>query len=147
MEGYVNNDTLIENEVTKFLKAQLICPLCNNIFINPLMCMNCQKVYCKRCIDNSINKSKKCTCTNPNYQKCISKNDLLSQLKFICVGCEKEIKYDDAEKHHESCCPGKTSKKTNSTETLIETRIKRLKSEEMKNLKKQGIDYTSLNSN
>ena len=55
MESYINKDTLIESEVTKLLKSSLICPLCNNIYINPLMCMGCQKTYCKKCIDNNGN--------------------------------------------------------------------------------------------
>jgi hypothetical protein len=147
MEEYINNDTLIENEISKMLKPQLTCPLCNNILIDPLMCMVCQKAYCKKCIDNSINKDKKCSCENPNYQKYLSKIEMLSSLKFICVGCGKDITYNEAQKHHDSCCPGKTSKDMKINKTPKESRIKKLDSEEMSKLKKKGkkIEYITGN--
>ena len=33
--------------------------------------------------------------------------DILSKLKFRCLGCKKEIFYNDAEIHHKACCPDK----------------------------------------
>jgi len=148
MESYINKDTLVENEVTKMLKSSLMCPLCNNIYINPLMCMSCQKTYCKKCIDNNGNNAK-CpnNCDNPNYQKSIGTNDILSKLKFTCVGCEKEIGYDEAQKHHDSCCPGKTSEKMNSNKTPNGGKLRRLKSEEVNKLKKEGNDITYITGN
>ena len=163
METYINNDTLIENDVTRMLKSSIICPLCNNILITPFMCMVCQKVYCKKCIDDPNNKDKKCTCEGANYQKCIGKNDILSALKFTCVGCSKEIKYDEAQKHHDSCCPDKTSKDMKKTETQTETqnenqtetptqtpkesKLKKLKKEEIEELKKQGKEVLYITGN
>ena len=142
MEGYINNDTLVENDISTLLKSSIICPLCNNILINPLMCMSCQKTYCKKCFDNFSDNNTKCNCENPNYQKSISKNEILSKLKFICVGCEKEIGYDEAQKHHDSCCPGKTSKKVDSNKTPKKAKIRRLQSEEVEKLKKEGNEIT-----
>ena len=144
MEEYINNDTLVENEITQLLKSSIICPLCNNILINPLMCMSCQKTYCKKCIDNSSDNNIKCpnNCENPNYQKSIGKNEILSKLKFICVGCKKEIGYDEAQKHHDSCCPDKTSKNMDSNKTPDKPKIRKLQSEEVDKLKKKGKEIT-----
>ena len=142
MEEYINTDTLVENDIPTLLKSSIICPLCDNILINPLMCMSCQKTYCKKCIDNSSDNNTKYNCENPNYQKSISKNEILSKLKFICVGCEKEIGYDEAQKHHDSCCPGKTSKKVDSNKTPKKAKIRRLQSEEVEKLKKEGNEIT-----
>ena len=136
MEEYINNDTIIESDVFNFLKPQITCPLCNNIFIDPVMCMGCQKNYCKKCFDNPINKNKKCSCDcNPKYQESKAKNELLSPIIFTCVGCGKEIRYDEAQKHHDSCCPGKTSKIMDKSKF---SKIKILTSEEVRKLRKKG---------
>ena len=147
MEEYINNDTLIENEVTKFVRPQITCPLCNDIFINPLMCMGCQTVYCKKCIDNPMKQEKKCNCENPNYQICKSVNDLLPQLKFNCVGCGKEIQYDEAQKHHDSCCPGKTSKNMDKSKFSKKVTIEKLTPEEVSKLKKKGAKVKYITGN
>ena len=148
MESYVNNETLIESEISKLLKSSIICPLCKNILINPVICLICQNTYCKKCIDNwSLNNSN-CPnkCDNPNYQKSLGKIDILSKLQFTCVGCGLEIPYLEAEKHHISCCPDKTSKDMNSHQTPKGPRLKKLKSEEVNNLKKEGNEVTYLTS-
>jgi hypothetical protein len=138
MEKYVNNKTLVESEIAKALKSSVTCPLCSNILISPVMCMGCQKVYCKKCIDNSVNIDRKCKCDNKDYQKCIGKNEILSQLNFYCVGCGQEIKYEEAQKHHDSCCPDKTSEDMNSNETPKQAKIKKIKPEEISLYKKDG---------
>jgi hypothetical protein len=111
MELYVNNDTLVEDDISKIFKSSVICPLCKSILIKPFMCMKCQNVYCKKCIDNLSEKNEKCpnNCDSPTFQNCLVKKEILSKLYFCCVGCGKEIPYDEAEKHHISCCPDKTS--------------------------------------
>ena len=117
MDGYVNNITLVQNEVSKKLKPLAICPLCENILIDPMMC-KCQKVYCKACIDEWSKKHKKCPsgCKNPKYEKCIQKYEILSKLKFRCLECEEEILYNNAESHHKVCCPDKKISKIKNIE-------------------------------
>ena len=146
MEAYVNNKTLIEKYITKFFKSSVICPLCENILINPIMCKYCLKLYCKKCIDNPINEDKKCSCDNPNYQKAIGKNEILSHLKFICVGCGEGIPYDEAQKHHGFCCPFKTIENTNFQKTKNEKIFKKLKSEEVEILRKKGYEISRMTS-
>ena len=108
MDGYVNNITLVDSGISQILIISVTCPLCENIYIDPVIC-KCKNIYCKACIDDWIKKNKKCPnkCKKPNYQKCNEKNDILSKLKFRCLGCQKEILYFDAKSHHKSCCPDK----------------------------------------
>ena len=146
METYVNNKTLVETDIAKVLKSSVTCPLCNNILINPVMCMTCQKVYCKKYIDNSVNSDAKCKCENQNFQKSIGKNEILSQLKFICVGCGEEKGYDEAEKHHDSCCPGKTAEDMNSNSTPNGAKLKRLNSEEVAQYNKDNKKIPNIRS-
>ena len=117
MEQYVNNVTLKEDEISKMFKDSATCPICKSILIDPFICLKCQKAFC---------------------QKCIGKNDILSKLKFFCVGCQAEITYDKAESHHNSCCPEKTS----SGFVKNKSKIKRLSSEEVNKYKQQGSELT-----
>ena len=160
MESYINRDTIIANELSKVFIPFSLCPLCNNILIKPVMCMKCQKNYCKNCIDNWSEKNKKCPegCNEPNYQNSIGKNDILSQLKFRCIGCGKDIFYDEAQKHHDICCPNRNSleeekekkeekiehkeeENENSEEIVINknnSKLKKLSPQESELLKQQG---------
>ena len=51
MEEYVNQNTLKKDEITKLFLPSIIWLLCNDILIKPVMCMKCQKDYCKKCLD------------------------------------------------------------------------------------------------
>lgn len=106
MEDYINDYTFIEDDYYQIFKDSIECPLCLGILINPVMCMNCQNVYCKKCVDSWSKKDDKCPnrCTNPNYQRSLSKNEILSKLKFQCNGCKKEIQYENVENHKKICC-------------------------------------------
>ena len=105
MEKFINDDLVIKNELYNEFKDSIICPICLKILINPFMCMNCQNVYCKNCIDKWKERNNKCPnrCQNPNYQKSIEKNFILSKLKIQCPNCKSEIEYNNVEKHHNSC--------------------------------------------
>ena len=143
MENYINKDTIILNEVYKIFEQSVICPLCQNIYIKPVICMKCQSVFCKRCIENWSKNDEKCPnkCEAPQYNDCLTKYDILSKLIFNCVGCDKEIKYNDAEKHHNSCCPGKTSADMNKKKNQKE-KMKKLSIEDIEKYKKENeIEY------
>ena len=113
MEKYINDDTIIKNDLYLTFQESVVCPICSNILINPHMCMNCQNVYCKKCIDDWSKKDNKCPnrCENPNYKKSLEKNNILSKLKFECKKCKKEILYDDMKKHVDSCFPNNKEEK------------------------------------
>ena len=129
MENYINNDTLIDDQLSRIFKASATCPLCDNILINPLMCTICQNVYCKKCIYIWIHINKICPnkCSDSKFQECVGKKEILSKLKFRCIGCEKEILYNEVQNHHDSCCPDKK-----------EPLLKRIDQNEFKNLKRNN---------
>ena len=166
MEEYINNNTIIQNDLYKIFQDSIICPLCNNIFIKPVMCMKCQNAFCKKCIDDWSKNNQQCPngCNDANYQNCIGKNDLLSKLKFKCIGCEKEIEYSEAEKHHGSCCPDKNLPdihndicknnnnndicNNNITKTPYKRKMERIKKEDIEKLKVKGkISYITGKNN
>ena len=81
MEEYINNNKIVKDAVYNAFKGAITCPLCSNVLIDPIMCTKCQNVYCKKCIDEWEKKNNTCPnrCENPNYQKSIGKQELLSK--------------------------------------------------------------------
>ena len=90
----------------------------------------------------SKNNNEKCPnkCEEPKYLKALAKNEILSILKFICVGCEKEILYEEAENHHNLCCPDKTSENPSFQKIKNKNLIKKLTPEEFDIFKKQNFE-------
>ena len=143
MESYVNKKTLVEDEISKIFLDSVICSLCKSILIKPVMCMKCQKNYCKKCIDNWNENNEKCPngCDSPNYQESVAKKDIISKFKFRCVICGEEILYDDTENHHDSCSGKKTTKI--NPENI---NMKKLSPEETEKYKKEGKEMVYITS-
>jgi len=103
---YINETNLIKNEIYKAFKDSILCQICTGIMIEPMMCMNCQNVYCKECIEHWTILDKKCPnrCLNPNYKKSLAMGQLLSKLNFQCKKCNNTYMYDEMIKHYYSDC-------------------------------------------
>ena len=139
MEKYINDDTIIKNDVFKSFEELIYCPLCQCLMIEPVICFNCQNNYCKKCIESWKQKKDTCPnrCENPIFKNAIEKNRLITKMKFKCIkGCGAEISFDDIKKHYSSNCLENKRK------------IKVLTSEEASLLreKNKGIDLEHLNS-
>ena len=160
MEEYINDDTLIENEYYKVIKDLVICPLCFCILIDPIMCIKCQNVFCKKCVKNWEKKEDKCPnrCIEPNYQTSKGKIEILSNLQFKCKDCKMTIKYNEVEEHRQICCAdllqtyeiidipndnASLGTPSSCNNTNLSYKFKKLTSEEMYNLKNKGnkINY------
>ena len=137
MEKYININNIIENNIFKFFKDSVTCPLCHNILINPIMCIKCQETFCKKCIDDWEKKNLKCpnNCNEPNYQQNSIKNDIL--YKFKCEECEEEIYYNEMKNHIDNKC----THIKDLSQINIKTKnrgMKRLNPNEVEILKKEG---------
>ena len=142
MDDSISEDTVVEDAIYLGFKDSVICTICSNILINPVMCMNCQNVYCQKCIDGWSKKDNKCPnrCENPNYKKSIEKNNILSKLKFKCQKCGEEIFYDNVKSHKDSCKPNDNSlKNDNNVEdnNPRRKRMKRIKKDEIEKMEKK----------
>ena len=145
MEKYINENTVVDDEAYKVFKDLVICPICHNILINPMMCMICQKAYCKKCVNEWSKNDEECPtrCKNPNYQKSVEKNNMLSKLKFKCEKCGEKVIFDYVEKHMEICDPDnineiKNNNKKNEEENINKKIIKKLDKKEVEKAKKSG---------
>ena len=133
MENYINEETVVKDGVYLIFKDDVICPICSNLIINPMMCMRCQNVYCKKCIEAWNKKDNKCPnrCENPDYHKSLEKSNTLSKLKFKCEKCGEEILYNNMQKHMDNC---ESIQTTNGNVK----RLKRIKKEEINRTKTNG---------
>ena len=113
MEKYVNEDTIVKNEIYNAFKESITCPLCNNLMIEQVICLNCQNVYCKKCIEDLKTKGEGCpnNCSNPEFKDVIEKKNNITQFKFKCIkGCGEEIPFKDIKNHYSSNCLPKKNK-------------------------------------
>jgi len=140
IEKYINEQTVVKSEIYLAFKEDVTCSICSKIIINPFMCMNCQNVYCKKCLDDWSKKDKRCPnrCANPNYKKSIEKSNTLSKLKFKCEKCGEEILYDNVKKHIDNCESNTINEEININNN--NDRVKRIKK-----VKRQEIDKTKKN--
>ena len=128
MEEYINLVTIIKNETFESLKDLIICPKCNKIILQPVICSKCENHFCKKCID----KKNQCPngCKKPKLKD--SKKNFLKKLKFKCIkGCGEEIHYDEIKNHYNSDC---LKNKNNN-------KMKIISKEQMSNIKSEDISY------
>ena len=107
MEKYINEETIIKNEIYESFKDNIMCPICSCLMIEPVMCLNCQNSFCKKCIEDWKKKGGICPnkCQNSIIKDVIGKNNFITKFKFKCIrGCGAEIKFDDIKNHYSSDC-------------------------------------------
>ena len=152
MEEYINEDSVVQDEIYNIFKDTITCPLCLGVLINPVICMKCQNVFCKKCTDDWSKKDDKCPnrCVGPNYQKDLGKSDILSKLKFKCHKCNNIVYYNNMQKHIDSNCKEHIVKETPTQNNIIndtptvqkEPKIHKMSTEEVEKLKKEGKEIT-----
>ena len=142
MEEFINDNTIIKDDIYNMFKDSFTCFLCKNILIDPIICMKCQIDFCNKCIENWIKNENKCPkgCVEPNYQKSLLKNELLSKLKFKCTKCGAHILYQEVKKHHDEC------KGSENIQTSEIRNVRRLSMEEVDELGQNKNDITYIKS-
>ena len=107
MEKYVNDDTIVKNDIYEAFSDSVICPLCKKLMIEQVLCVGCQNVFCKKCIEDRKAKGEGCpnNCENPEFKNVIEKRNNITKFKFKCIkGCGEEILFKNIEKHYSSDC-------------------------------------------
>ena len=113
MEKYANENTIIKNEAYNAFKDSITCQICFKLMIEPVICLECQNTFCKKCIEVWKEKKGSCPsgCNNPDIKDVIRKNNLITKFKFKCIkGCGEEILFKDLETHYSSDCTSKKKK-------------------------------------
>lgn len=106
LQDFVNEKNIVKDEIYNAIKDSIICPICKDLLIIPMMCMNCQNSFCKKCLENwsVINKNCPNRCRNPGYRKSLLISQLLSKIKIKCIKCNSIINYDNMKKHIQTKC-------------------------------------------
>ena len=142
-EDYFSDDCIVEDPLFLAIKSLIFCPLCKKIFKEPMMCSICQQVFCKKCIEDDLNK-KTCPnkCINCNFYRSISKNEIISKIKYKCKNCNEEVCNDSIKTHLESNCK-KDCKRTKTLGELYTNKktLEKLSKEEMKKIDKAIINH------
>ena len=60
MEKYINEETIVKNEIYECFKDSIICPICLEIMIEPVICLECQNSFCKKCKEYLKKKGENC---------------------------------------------------------------------------------------
>eukprot|EP00826_Nyctotherus_ovalis_P024331 TRINITY_DN18833_c0_g2_i2.p1 TRINITY_DN18833_c0_g2~~TRINITY_DN18833_c0_g2_i2.p1 ORF type:complete len:560 (+),score=122.70 TRINITY_DN18833_c0_g2_i2:97-1776(+) len=92
----------------KDLIKGLMCPLCDGILWNAVLCANCHNIFCQNCIkDFTKTNGGLCQCGGLFIEKPLLPwlHNLLSTLEFYCPnsGCEEMISYEKILEHEERC--------------------------------------------
>lgn len=106
LNDYINEDNVEKDQLYESIKETIFCPICRNIMIKPVMCMNCQNNYCRSCINRWSYIKDYCPnkCKNAEYKNSLVISNILSKLNFKCKDCLTIINYEKMEKHVLSKC-------------------------------------------
>ena len=140
---YITDDCIIEDDVYSGVKDIVKCKICSKILKDPMICRDCQNVYCKACIDEQKNCPK---CNNSEFVSSIDKKALLSLLKFRCKNCKNEIKYNDVESHLNTGCK-KNLKENKLIEQIYKKKqLKKLEYDEIEQIRNKGHKINHISS-
>ena len=112
MEKFINEETIIKNEIYESLKKNIYCSLCNLLMIDSFECSYCYYVFCKICFEFSKKENGNCPfCKKPFKNENIQRNSCITKMKFKCIkGCGIEILFNDIENHYNTDCLSKKVK-------------------------------------
>ena len=148
MDEIININTVVKDKTFNEFINSIICPICQNIMINPVLCFKCQASFCQKCIDDwcKIN-NENCPnrCNKPNYQRSFDKEKLLSKFKFKCKKCERAYYYDEIRMHYNKC-DSSTNMNNFTSNIKAEKKLLHLSEKEIDKIKKNGEDITYIKS-
>ena len=133
-DSYIDDDCIIKDETFLAFKNLLMCNICNKILKEPMMCKNCQKVFCKTCIE----KNKKCECSGTEFVENQDKYMMLKMIKYLCRNCKEEVKYDDVEKHLGNGCETRENEPRLADCIYKKHELKKLTDDEIKEVRDKG---------
>ena len=143
-DEYFSDDCVIEDDpIYISLKDEIICPLCSKIFKEPFMCNECQKEYCKKCLQKD---SKLKICPNEKKKRTFNlsknKNELVSKIKYRCKNCLEVVIQKDIKAHlKENCEHNEEIKREKTLAEIINNKKKLIKLNKEETLFKE-ISYT-----
>ena len=128
-EEYFSDDFIIEDGYYIGIKDLILCPLCSKILKKPYICNECQKVYCKKCLEKDY-RLKICpeNKIKTKFSPDVNSNRLISNLKYRCRNCLEIVVQSDIKTHLESNCrKAERVKKEKTLSEIIQTKKELIK--------------------
>ena len=144
---YFCDECIIQDANFLAFNSLMKCHICNKILKNPMMCVNCQGIFCKKCIEKWQEKNEKCpnNCNQPNYAQNKDKIALLSMIKYKCKNCKEIVNYYDVDYHLGLKCGN--AKENRLVDIIYKKRkLNRLTDDEVKQIKESKIPINYLTS-
>ena len=63
-QGIISFIMNIEIRSSIIPEENLICSICNLVILNPVICTNCEKLFCRKCFEQEKNVCKTIECQN-----------------------------------------------------------------------------------
>ena len=105
---YIPQSDLITKSLSSSDDSLIICSICTNILNVPMVCLKCNKRFCKGCLKTWLESCETCPfrCGSRNFSYSEASEKILSNLKFICVnGCGESLSLKDITEHYKRNCP------------------------------------------
>ena len=99
MEKFINDNTVVKDLTYTNNIDYIKCSSCSNILIEPFLCLNCNYIYCIKCINEYIICQNCQKCRQVKYQRNQFINDILSDLKIKCIICNAILYYYEIKNH------------------------------------------------
>ena len=105
---------------TKFFQKNYECLSCYDIIFDPVYCFECNQVYCKNCILNTIPKENNLLCNHTNHTKTIEELPKIEKgnfekIKVDCFFCDDKNLNLLTYPNHIECCKKKYEEKNFKT--------------------------------
>ena len=107
MDKYLKEENIVKDDVFKAVKKDIICPICFELMIVPMICVECMTLYCQKCIEQWKKKGGGCPyrCKVFDFRKIPENKRKISSIKFRCIkGCGAEIPFNEIENHDKLEC-------------------------------------------
>ena len=103
---YIQEKDLIKKEDYILHKEKYTCLICKKILLNPIMCSQCEKLFCKDCIFDYVMRENKCISNCLNFELVIPNKTYMESFqtfKVKCRSCNQSIPLMDYYQHNKKC--------------------------------------------
>ena len=110
MEEYINEKTIIKDNIYEMFSDFIHCSICGIIMISSFICLNCENRFCRKCMEKLEENKDKCPgkCEFPNIKELTGEKNLINKFKFKCLrGCGKKLKLEEINSHYSLNCPNR----------------------------------------
>lgn len=88
-----NYDSLDVNNVMSTLQKMIACCICQERLVMPMQCLECQNLFCQKCISNWNSVSNTCPfkCHKPEFKPCRIMENILTSLESSKIQNTKNL--------------------------------------------------------